>query len=290
MDNLDTVLEKLGVYTLSNKQKNRYSKKNVDQDLAQRITYRINAPDWQVYIDGNTIRRLTRGFGFCSFGVSFCDDSGVVYRINLSDLRDANVAYTNKSLLINGQCVTLGEVSKNVAEYLILIRKEINAEIGAKKPEVRMAKVTGEVWYLGYEGEVLGPYSREEIASKVQTGEYVIDALQLWTSAFSEWKLIKEIPDFKELFIDRIDDFRHEKVIRPDINHCSREDLLRLPGMVESKVDAFLKRRNAGIQINNVYDLQKEFDLKPHEAELLSGFIIIRVDANYKRKGRILDV
>ena len=79
-------------------------------------------------------------------------------------------------------------------------------------------------------------------------------------------------------------------IVRLDINHCSKDELMNLPGMVESKVEAFLKRRNAGIQINNVYDLQKEFDLKPHEAELLNSLIVIRVDANYKRKGRKLDI
>ena len=65
---------------------------------------------------------------------------------------------------------------------------------------------------------------------------------------------------------------------------------MKLPGISHEKAEQFWERRLEGIWIKNIYELQKEFDLKPHELDYLTPFWVFKIPVNHMKTRRILDI
>lgn len=285
---LDEVLESHKVAKLLEKQKNVHLRATTTEELAERIKYRVEAADWLIYIDGNTFRDFIRGFAFCSSGVSFCDDNGDVYKITIDQLRSSNISNATKSVLINGKSVTLGPVSSIIANTLTLIKRDLNTDSTGTKRTVKMANLGAELWYVGYEGEVSGPFEKKNLQEKINNGEYDLEALQVWKASMTDWKIVDEVKDFSLPSTLKV---TSENVfVAVDINSCTEDELRRLPGLSKERIAAFIKKRNAGIYLKNSYDLQETFELKPHEVEKLKQMVTFKLTSAQRKKGRILDM
>jgi len=288
MERLDEVLESHKVAKLLEKQKNMHLRADATEELAERIKYRVEAADWLIYIDGNTFRDFIRGFAFCSSGVSFCDDNGDVYKISISQLKSSNISNAAKSVLINGKSITLGPVSSIIANILTLIKRDLNADSASTKRPVKMANFGTELWYVGYEGEVSGPFEKKNLQEKINNGEYDLEALQVWKASMTDWKLISDVKDFSLPSTLKVTN--ENLFVAIDINSCAEDELRKLPGLTKERIAAFIKKRNAGIYLKNLYDLQEAFELKPHEVERLKQMITFKLTNAQRKKGRILDM
>lgn len=285
---LDDILTARKVYNVFLRSKNVYLRQNTDIEFSEKIRYKMDAPDWLIYIDGNTIRNLVRGFAFCSSGMVFCDDNGQNFKISIESLKNVSVSSTNKSVLINGKCVTLGEISKIIAENIILIKRDLSVVEKEIRP-IKIANLTEVLWYVGYNGEIQGPFSQEQLQEKINKEEYEIELLQVWNQNMCDWELVVDVSEFdlpKERRLERNAQQREQI----DINQCSLEQLIQLPGISENKAKRFFDKREYGLQLRNIYDFQKEFDLKPHELEKIQHRIIFRARKNWKDGARRLDM
>lgn len=56
-----------------------------------------------------------------------------------------------------------------------------------------------------------------------------------------------------------------------------QDELRKLPELTKERIAAFIKKRNAGIYLKNLYDLQEAFELKPHEVERLKQMITFKL-------------
>lgn len=282
---LEELLLKKQLYNLLKNKKNVYLRNNTDSDIAEKIGYRLELMDWLIYIDGNTLRKYIRGIGFGKNKISFCDDNGEICGISIEQLKKSNISNTEKSLLINGKSITLGDNSSVINKCLILLKSELNKD-SVKK--IRLAKLPDELWYLGYYEDVFGPFSKDGLINRIKEDAMDLNLIQLWSNNLQEWILLTDIPDLVEQLTEIGNS--EESFVPVDINHCSKVELLKIPGFREDKVDAFIVKRNAGIQINNYFELQNIFELKPHELENIKNCVVIRVDSNLTRKGRVVDI
>ena len=286
IDNLEEIYIRQGLYSFCWNSKKIYIRTKISKDVVEKIRYRIDAEDWSIYIDGKTIRSFVKGFAFCSSGIAFCDDCGQVYKLSIDELKKINVSFTDKCLMLHGRSVLLGGVSKQIAETLVKIKKELNVEL-VQNRTIKIANVAEEMWYVGYEGNIQGPFSHEELQSQIDIGNYMLNALQVWTSRMKSWELISTVNEFR-LPIKDLELSKNKYVL--DINSCSKSDLISIPGFSEKRVDIFLKKRDEGIYLKSIYDLQTEFNLSPHEIERLKSMIVFRVENEMKKGGRILDM
>lgn len=287
--NIKELLNKYDVMSQLKDYKKVYFRNEADKDQIEKIRYKIDKTDWLIYVDGNTFRSLIRGFAICESGIAFCDDNEECFKLSIEGLKNSNISSTQKSLLINGKSITLGEISSKLSSLLILVRRDL------KGPEnkIKTFKVAnlGEVlWYAAYEGVIEGPFSKEEIQQKITRGDYFFQLLQLWNSRMTDWELAENIKDFTSDYIDTksFEDAAHEKI---DINYCSKEDLLKIPGFSEDKIDEFIRRRSNGIMLRNIYELRDLFEIEqPHILDSINSMVKFRLDERRKKVGRVLDV
>lgn len=285
---METLVKKFDVINSLAGYKKVYFHGKEESQFEERIKYRIDSNDWIVYIDGNTFRDFIRGFAICSSGFVGCDDKGDSFSIELNKICNVNISNTSKSLLIDGHSISIGEVSCCLAEKLICIRKEFRRLKGVDASPVRMASFPDKLWYIGYNEQILGPYSEAEVRSYICAGEFNLDAMLVWSSSMKDWEFVKNVPEFSALS-QRGKDL-DKKAIIIDINNCTIQELLKLPGMSHEKAEQFLERRLEGIWVKNIYELQKEFDLKPHELDYLTPFLVFKIPVNHMKSRRVLDI
>ena len=285
---METLVKKFDVISSLSGYKKVYFRGKIESQFEERIKYRIDSNDWIIYIDGNTFRDFIRGFAICSSGFIGCDDKGKNFTVELKEICDANISNTSKSLLINGHSITVGEVSFCLAEKMIWIRKELRRLKGEDASPVRMASFPDKLWYVGYDEQILGPYSEEEVGNFICAGEFNLDAMLVWSSSMKDWEFVKNVPEFSNL--SKSDKDLVKKVMIIDINNCTIQELLKLPGISYEKAEQFLERRLEGIWVKNIYELQKEFDLKPHELDYLIPFLVFKIPVNHMKSRRVLDI
>ena len=255
--------------------KNVYHRQTAEDELSEKIRYKLDALDWKIYIDGNTFRTLVRGIAICSTGLSFCDDKGQITHIPIGDITGASISNTSESILINGRCITLGKISKSLVDFLLLIRSRIQ-DSNSNTKRIRVAKVGETLWYIGYHGKVSGPFNKNQVQTAIYNGEYEIEVLQVWSRKMTDWTLISCIGDFE--IPPKVPRPQPRSVETIDINQCSLEEILLIPGISREKASSFIEERKKGRTLKNIFEFQAEFDLKPHEIEALSDTIVFRLN------------
>ena len=285
---MESLIKKYDLIKLLEAYKKVYIRGQGDVQFEERIKYRINSKDWIIYVDGNTIRDFIRGFAVCSSGIVGCDDNGELFFIEMEKICFANISNTTKSLLINGHSITLGAISHCLAEKLILICKDIRMSRNKTVSKVRLVSFPDKLWYIGYDEQILGPFSEKEIQSFIDIQKYNLDAMFVWSSHMQDWELVKNVSEFN--FVDVEVEEMSQSQFCVDVNHCGISDLLRLPGISRKRAEKFLERRSEGIWIKNMSDMQKEFGLNPHEVDYLSSFLTFKIPVTSMKNRRVLDV
>lgn len=273
--------------------KNVYFVDTAKQEVIDKIRHKYQGiSNLQIYIDGNTmLRKCVRGIVIDEKSIYICDDLGDITCFREDVLGDISLLYTNQCIIINGKKVTLGAVSKKLYECLLFISNEIKQEkiFGTDIKEMQLGEIE---WYIGYLGNVYGGFTKEEIVNYIEVNEFDFSIVLVWNPKMKNWMLISECMQFEIRWGKRekkkVKEKTDDAISVVDINSCSAEQLLELEGFSKHKVDEFMVKRENGYYLKNIYEIQREFLLLPHQLEKVRSKIFFGVKER-SRIGRKID-
>lgn len=114
-------------------------------------------------------------------------------------------------------------------------------------------------FFMSVKGKILGPYEKDILIKLIKNRKYSYADIRIKKDHHEEtWKNPEEF--------DFLSDFKlNDKKIIKDLKNIEEEDLILIDGINIKDANAFVRRIKMGLKIDNIFDFNVFFNLKPHQ-------------------------
>lgn len=171
------------------------------------------------------------------------------------------------------------------------------------------ASPQSETWMLHIDGQQFGPYDKTTIKQMLMAGNINPTEAYVWKAGMNEWKPFSEVPSLASLFAPPspppIWRQKPNTVPEPtssnstnqtklfDINNCTMEELLGLPGINMAEAQTIMRERANRNGFTNVDEMGRLLQLQPHIIEKLRemvAFNTAKLDINNASEEKIAEL